>query len=380
METPAPVDEPVALETAGLLWAVARPEPDVRTIHAAVEAGADLDRVAAVALASRVGPLCWRALGLAGVRDRLGPIAGPLMRDAELRRVHAQLLLPMALQKIVQPLGDAGLEPLLFKGPAMAEHYPEPGLRPMDDIDVVLPKRQHGAGLAALERAGWQAIVNRPGDHYDTFLYHPEVPDLPLELHWDIASWHERATGVSAEDLWRCRRPMTMLGVDCLGLPPEENLVALANHAGKPFHHFGRLIWSVDIAVVIVSTGGQLDWDKVASVARRWDCSTVLAVALLHARRLGADVPEPLVRLRTGRTRTAAIRPVLAEAWPFVMPNDSTTYRLRYAFSDSKARRAALLLGEITLGAHAREVPGRLFGVTKRLAKRWRADRSGDVS
>ena len=380
MGTPAPVHEPVATETAALLWAVARPDADVHAIRAALDAGADLDRVATVALPNGVGPLCWRALGLAGARGRLGAIAEPLERDAEVRRVHAQLLLPIALQKIVGPLGEAGLEPLIFKGPAMAEQYAEPGLRPMDDVDVILPKRQHGAGLAALERAGWRTLANRPGDHYDTFLSHPDVPYLPLELHWDVAAWHDRATNVSAEALWKSRRTTTMLGVDCFGLPPEENLVALANHAGKPFHHFGRLIWSVDMAVVIINAAGQLDWDRVASMARRWHCRTVLAVALLHARRFGADVPDPLLILRSGRTRTAAIRPVLAQDWHFVEPDDSTTYRLRYAFSDSKVRRAELLLGEITAGAHALDVPGRLLGVTKRLAKRWRADHSGGVS
>ncbi|HEX9549347.1 MAG TPA: hypothetical protein VF942_18540 [Acidimicrobiales bacterium] len=42
-----------------------------------------------------------------------------------------------------------------------------------------------------------------------------------------------------------------LLRVAAFGLPIEEELLALAAHAGKPFHQFQHLIWSVDIAVVM---------------------------------------------------------------------------------------------------------------------------------
>jgi hypothetical protein len=281
----------------------------------------------------------------------------------------------------VQPLERAGLEPLIFKGPAVATRYPEPGLRPMDDIDVLLPGRHHKAGVEALRRDGWEethhprAAVARRSDIYDRVFVHRDVPQLPLELHWDVAAWHDRATGVRASDLWCARRPSRLLGVDAWCLPPEEELVALANHAGKPFHHFGRLLWSVDLAVVVHAAADALDWERVGWLARRWRCRTVLAVALRQARRLGAAVPDALLALPSGGHQRDAIAPVLDERWPFAAPDPAVIYQLRYALTDSRVRQAELLAGEVAFGAPARAMPGRAIRLAARVARRWRQTR-----
>ena len=75
---------------------------------------------------------------------------------ADALRMEALLLIPRAVALAVRPLTEAGLEPLVFKGPAVAARYPEPGLRPMDDIDLLLPAADHRRALDALAGAGWQ--------------------------------------------------------------------------------------------------------------------------------------------------------------------------------------------------------------------------------
>ena len=375
------LDGAVSAATARLLWAAARPDPDTRAIDAAVDDGADIDRAAHAALANRVGPLYWRALRIAGVDHQLGSVAGLLKQEVKTRRAIAEVLLPLTLARIVDPLERAGLEPLIFKGPAVAVRYPEPGLRPMDDIDVLLPARQHRAGVEALRRDGWEethhprVAVARRSDIYDRMFVHHDVPQLPLELHWDVAAWHERATGVQALDLWRARRPARLLGVNVSCLPPDEDLVALANHAGKPFHHFGRLLWSVDLAVVISAAGDDLDWERVGWLARRWRCRTVLAVGLRQAQRLGAEVPDALLALPSAGRQRDAIAPVIDECWPLASPDAAVVYQLRYAFADSRARQAELLAGEVAFGAPVREMPARAVRLAARIARRWRRTR-----
>src|SRR5581483_8098946 len=129
--------------------------------------------------------------------------------------------------------------------------------------------------------SGW-ASVPRPGERYDTCLVRDDVPDLFVELHWDLAASHERGNDLRAETLWKRRVAARMKGIDAFGLPPELELVALASHAGKPYHHFRRLMWSVDLAVVIDSATPALDWDEVAAIAWQHKCRTVLAVGLNH--------------------------------------------------------------------------------------------------
>jgi hypothetical protein len=334
--------------TARLLWAACRPEPDVDGIAGEVDRGADLDRAALVAVVQRVGPLLRQSLTKAGLVDDVGGEASALLRaDADLRRFQAGLQLPVALRAAIEPLTAAGFEPLVFKGPALATRYPDPGLRPMDDIDVLLPPEQHQEAVAALLAAGWRT-VERDRALYDTFLSHERAPDLPLELHQDLALWRERAARMGATDLWARRVPIDCLGVRAFGLPPEEELVALAAHAGKPYHHFHRMIWSVDLAVVVAAAGGALDWERVGALAERWGSRTVLGVGLVHATWLGADVDEALLRFPASRVRRAALDPVLSQEWPLGECHDGLHRRLRYALWDSPRQWAVLLAGEVT--------------------------------
>jgi hypothetical protein len=240
----------------------------------------------------------------------------------------------------------------------------------MDDIDVILPRADHPIALAALTLAGWRPVDQRVGVHYDTYLVNPQVPGLPLELHWDVASWRERPTRSHGDDLWRQRVPITCFGTQAFGLPVEEELIALASHAGKPFHQFSRLIWSVDIAVAIGERAGAIDWEKMNDRAHRLGCRTVLGVALSHARRLGAAVPDGAVRLSTGSVRQTALAPLLDERWPLTEHDARLTHWLRYALWDSRRRQVMLLIGEV-MSREGREMPRAVAHLLGKAAQRW---------
>lgn len=367
-EQPSEVD-------ARLLWAAANPFPDLDAIRDAVDAGADVELTAGAAIRNRVGPLYWRNLDAAGCRDLLGDATPFLHRDAHRQRVREELLLPQALQLTLTPLAERGIEPLVFKGPALVDRYPARGLRPMDDIDVIVPERQHQEAVAALTASGWHSIDNRLGRHYDTYLLHPDVPGLSLELHWDLSVWRDRTTAMRGTSLWEHRAPATLAGVPAFALRPELELPALANHAGKPFHHFRRLMWAVDIAVVVHAAGADLDWELVASLARRFRCQTVLAVALCLASRFGVDAPDELVRLPAAGLRRNALEPLLDATWPMTEPDDGDVHRLRYAMCDSQLRRMELLVGEVTDDGTAGGAVTNALRLSRLAARRWWIDK-----
>ncbi|CAN5669736.1 hypothetical protein BH20ACT2_BH20ACT2_05240 [soil metagenome] len=359
--------------TAELLWRACRADPDAAQVREALDAGADADLAADTAIDQRAGPLLWRALGLVGRRDALTSAAATLAQEAGLRRAQALTLLPHAVELAIGPLRAAGFEPLVFKGPALLGRYPEPGLRPMDDIDVLLPARQHQEGLRILGRAGWRLVRQRPGqDHHESLLVHAELPALPLELHFALGSWRDRTTSLTSDELWRRRVPGDLLGSPGWGLPPEIELLALANHAGKPFHHYDRLIWATDLAVVIASTAGDggLDWEAVADGARRWHCRTTLAVGLAQVARLGVETPSGLRTLAVQPTQRTALAPVLSVEWPLVERDDGLRQRLRYALTDNRAQQAVILAGQATTGPWW-QAPGRLAGLVGRAGRRW---------
>ena len=356
--------------TAAVLWAACRPEPDLVGVSAAAASGADLEATANAAIAQRVSPLLWRALRDAGVHTDDAPWVGPLHADAQRCRAQALLLLPRFGAAALAPLRAAGFEPLVWKGAALADRYPEPGLRPMTDVDVLLPAAHHRRAVSVLTTVGWRVAKIPGGGHYETALVHSDLPGLPLELHRGLAMWRERSGGPTARDLLHRRRPTVVGGTPAFGLEPEDELLALAAHAGKPFHGFSRLIWITDLVVVADAaraSGRPIDWDRVASEARHRRCVTVLAIALSQAARLGLESPD-FVRTPPGATarRARVLAPLLSVEWPVAEPDDQERYRLRFALADRPGRRLALRVGALAADG-MRAVPGRLRqSVTRR--------------
>jgi hypothetical protein len=359
-----PVD---AAATAQLLWSACRPEPDAVATVAAVLAGADLALAAAVALEQRVGPLLWRALERCDPDlDAGAPWAVALAEDSARARAQAVLLQPQFASVALAPLAAAGVEALAVKGAALAARYPAPGLRPMDDVDLIVPVEHEARALDALRDAGWQ-VAHTPGRrHHEHALLHPTLRGFPLELHTTLATWRDRANDLDAASLWSRRRPATVFGAAAFDLSPEDELVMLLSHAGNPHHLFRRLLWTVDVAVVVQTAGNrQLDWERVGRLADRCGARTVVAVGLAQAERLGVASPDGLRRLPRSARRRRALAPFLSEDWPLASRAARVDER-RYALVDGWVRPARLVAGDLTrdgLGGvprHARDLAGRM--------------------
>jgi hypothetical protein len=260
--------------------------------------------------------------------------------------MEALLLIPRAVALAVRPLTEAGLEPVVFKGPAVAARYPRPGLRPMEDIDLLLPRADHQRAVAALTGAGWQVVRAAAGEQYDTVLTHAEVPSLFLELHFGLETASQRVTALDPVALWAHRMPADVAGTPAFVLPQNEELVVLAAHAGKPHHGFVRLVWTADIAMIVANAAGAgtpVDWERVRTVAGSTHCVTVVGAALALASRAGVEAPADLFPLPTRGWRGDAVRQLLSVTWPLThleLPG----YQLNYALTDDRLQRVKILL------------------------------------
>ncbi len=369
LESPATT---VAEWTATLLWEACRREPRADSVRRALAGGADIGWAVSAASEQRIGPLLWRALGAAGSLDALGPDGAALGGMADASRMEALLLLPRAVALAVRPLTDAGLEPVVFKGPAVAARYPEPGLRPMDDIDLLLPQADHRRALDALGHAGWQ--VARPGgrDTNATVLTHREVPSFFLEVHYALESASHRVTALDPCTLWAMRQPLECADTSAFGLPPAEELVVLAAHAGGPHHRFVRLVWMADLAMIVgaaATHGTAVDWDRVRAVAGAAQCVTVVGAAFEMARRAGLDPPAGLFPLPTRGRRGDAMSRLLSVTWPLTnleLPG----WQFKYALTDARTQRVKILVASPFLGHGIRARARRVAGLPPRAVPR----------
>jgi Uncharacterised nucleotidyltransferase len=338
---------PAATEhTSRLLWESCRRDPDPEAIRRALADGADASLAMAAASQHRIGALLWRALGVAGARSALGDDAAALGAVADALRMEAVLLFPRAVARAVEPLTEVGLQPVIFKGPAVATRYPEPGLRPMEDIDILLPAADHRRAVELLHGDGWRVARAGGAGHYDTVLVHEQVPSLSLELHYGLEHNAERVTTLKPAALWARRVPLECLGTRAYGLAPADELVVLAAHAGKPFHGFMRLLWIADLAMIVGHAdahGEPVDWKEVRAVAQQARCLTVVGAALALARQVGVQAPAELFPLPSHGFRGQALRQLLSVTWPLTAP-ELHRYQLNYALTDAPTRRMRSLV------------------------------------
>jgi len=345
--TRTPLDGHAQASTATLLWEACRRYVDVEAVQGAISNGADVGQAAGAATRHGIAPLLWRALRTAGAVDALGEDQQSLRSVAELHQMEALVIFPRAVSAALLPLIDGGLEPVVMKGPVLAARYPEPGLRPMGDIDVLLPRQYHERALRLLGNAGWEIYRPARRDRYDTVLVNDEIPSLALELHFGLESSYEKVTELDPVALWERRQPLDCLGTPAYGLPVAEELVTLAAHAGKPFHGFSRLVWIADLAMAVghaEEAQQPVDWEKVSWIAETGRCLTLVGAALALAQRVGVERPEDLFPLPSRGWRAVALRRLFDVSWPLVATG-SNTFHLRYALTDGKWRRARLVVG-----------------------------------
>jgi Uncharacterised nucleotidyltransferase len=109
-------------------------------------------------------------------------------------RRHGAFLQLVSL-RAVSMLADAGIRSSALKGPLMGEAiYGDPGRRPSNDIDLLVPPQQLQAAVEVIRGLGY----GPPGDYVDErglpllhlMLLHERQELPPVEIHWRV-HWYE---------------------------------------------------------------------------------------------------------------------------------------------------------------------------------------------
>lgn len=194
-------------------------------------------------------------------RDRGRPIPAEL--EAEARRgVLVSLLVP----KVLAHLRAACDGPLvLHKGPEIASGYPDPGLRPYLDLDVLAPDAP--SVQRALVAAGFVEVGDP--DFYAASPHEPplEWPGLPLRLEvHDAPNW-PRWIGPAppTSELFDAAVPSAVGVHGIQTLAPDHHAVVVAAHAWA----HGPLAQVRDLVDVAVLAEGR-DRYELQALAHRW--------------------------------------------------------------------------------------------------------------
>ncbi len=209
----------------------------------------------------------------------------------------------MALQSFLNAdaaLSEAEIPTLLLKGLALANTvYEHPALRQFGDIDFLIPGNRVSRAREILERADYHPIyppnmlcnfksqrLNRNQEHIYSEYYHEitlQSSDklLQLDLHWNLLPRHY-PIGPDLGAIWESCRTRVLGRRPVRTLSTEHHLLHTCVHATKD--GWRKLKWVVDIDR-IVRADGEIDWERLADLAKGWRCERIMGtgIQLAHA-------------------------------------------------------------------------------------------------
>lgn len=259
-----------------------------------------------------------RIVGLAGYVSGMGPLMGYWMEQGVLAasaRIARELALHLdhnrrrnakligETRNMVGLLAEQGIEAFVLKGMHTAQTYfPEPGTRPVSDIDLLVRRTDAVAANAFLARRGFHAIVR---NSKETTWRPPSGVEVPrtlrfvhtddpwaIDLHHSIGSTTHGTRLDAAAARFFATRLATAAGPH--GLTQPFLLLHLAAHASENLQSL-TLVRIVELVLVIRRdvTSSKLDWNEFLAEAARARALGLVYPALHFAALLSPNtIPE----------------------------------------------------------------------------------------
>lgn len=218
--------------------------------------------------------------------DGLDPWLRSSLKRRHQRIAAAALVQGLALSELLEALQRARLEVIVMRGLRVTEAiYGEPGLRPFEDHDLLVPPEALDAARTTLRRLGFEAcsplLLRRGG--------------MLIDLHTDPLGAARRPSRavlfpLSTHHLFARATPGRVAGAPALLLPLEDEVLLIAIHLVK--HSFDRLIRIADLSHLIACHGHAICWETVRRRAEASRTVRLVGWALEAASMLGG-VPAP---------------------------------------------------------------------------------------
>lgn len=239
-------------------------------VHDLIQGPVEWSQLVKRAALEGVSPLVYRNLKPFGASVPAEALAS--LRTAYFGNEIRNTRLFHRIAPLIAAVGDAGLRAVITKGARLAlTVYPDIGLRPFTDIDLVVHPKDWPtlekvlAGLGYVSESLGRTRLDPENRSLDwTFAPYFRRGDLLVELHFAYLGLH--VPFLSEEDFWASVGRTRIEGADALTMSPEYELCYLCLHAQQ--HSYARLMWLTDIAELGSRT--EIDWDKVVRITR-WE-------------------------------------------------------------------------------------------------------------
>ncbi|WP_295400218.1 nucleotidyltransferase family protein [uncultured Thiocystis sp.] len=226
--------------------------------------------------------VCWERVPDIATKQRIGPLIYWHLREHDIpypnhiRRTLAAIFARQkaiaaaqteTLAEIIAALRDAAIDSLVLKGGALAHIlYPEPGLRPMEDLDILVPSNQGEAAREVLCDLGFHAPA--PITRYARLQHHLPVAQrmtgnilVSVEVHttaFNLLMAHE----LSFSSLQRPLVDYVAGGEAMQALAPEQ-MLWMQYHGLRKLAEPVRFLQLADLVGLVERYADVLDWPQL---------------------------------------------------------------------------------------------------------------------
>lgn len=199
---------------------------------------------------------------------------------------------------VLAALHGAGISTLILKGAALTLlHYRDFGLRPMQDLDILVPEERALDSISLLEGQGWQRETLpavRFGRFFLSYRHAADFirePQERLDLHWHVLF---QSCDRDVDQLfWEASVPAEFEGQPTRALCPTDQFLHACVH-GVVWNEVPPLRWVADACCVLDSS--PIDWDRLLRVASTCRVIPALRDALRYlVNTVEASIPSEIL-------------------------------------------------------------------------------------
>jgi hypothetical protein len=171
-----------------------------------------------------------------------------------------------------------GIAAVALRGLNLAHFfYPDPGLRPMRDVDILINPQDRHKLKNVLDSRGYSVErVLRSQLVYT-------INEMIFEFHWSFLTVKRYRTAIDSASLINSRIPKKTSEGLIFCLPREQELISVVTHAFI-HHELDSLMPLIDLGLLMADPN--LDWDFIVAWCRKRRLSNLFLFTLCFANRL----------------------------------------------------------------------------------------------
>lgn len=237
----------------------------------------------------RLLPILYRHMYTLGISDTLmGKLKGIYRQTWFQNRLRLN-----DLKQLLSLFQKAAVPTMVLKGMALIQsYYKELGLRPMNDLDILVPTSRAGDAASLVRETGWTPVSERAEMHIAVLqgTHFHNAKKSGLDLHWHVLP--ECCDQDADDDFWTASQPTTIEGTPTRTLCPTDQLMHVCMH-GMRWDPVPPIRWIADAMVILRRSQGVLDWGRLLEQASQRELSLPLIEAIEYLyETFQAPIPE----------------------------------------------------------------------------------------